>query len=30
LIPKRNKELDEERALRLMQGCLPSLGVLRG
>jgi hypothetical protein len=30
LIPKRSKELDEERTLRLMQGCLSSLGALRG
>ena len=30
LIPKRNKELDEERTLRLMQDCLSSLGALRG
>jgi hypothetical protein len=30
LIPKRNQELDEERTLRLMQGCLSSLGALHG
>jgi hypothetical protein len=30
VIPKRNKELDEERTLRLMQGCLSSLGALHG
>jgi hypothetical protein len=30
LIPKRNRELDEDRTLRLMQGCLSSLGALRG
>lgn len=30
VIPKRNEELDEERTLRLMQGCLSSLGALHG
>jgi DNA-binding Xre family transcriptional regulator len=30
LIPKRNQELDEERTLRLMQGCLSSMGALHG
>jgi hypothetical protein len=30
LIPKRSRELDEERTLRLMQGCLSSLGALHG
>jgi hypothetical protein len=30
VIPTRNKELDEERTLRLMQGCLSSLGALHG
>ncbi|MGH7921729.1 MAG: hypothetical protein ACREQM_17570 [Candidatus Dormibacteraceae bacterium] len=30
LIPRREKELSEERTLRLMQGCLTSLGALHG